>query len=183
MRAGTAERPVEGVRKAHVEGEVIGRIRIHQPGRDHVEAFGRLAIALLHLRAEFARPTADGIRLEKIVLTFRRLLPDLELRLFLEDANEDRRFLRHALALDRLDHLVGKGTRRLLADEHASAWKASRKRKRAARSHDRAARAEKHGTAQRNTSESVNVTHHDWLNRYSCHEVTASAENPLFRPS
>src|SRR5204862_7580552 len=96
---------------------------------------------------------------------------------FFEDANEDRRFLRHPLVLDRLDHLVGKGTCRFFADEAAASRQATREHKHASRRHDRAASAEQHGTAQRNSPEPEVVTHHDWLNRYSCHEVTASTES------
>src|SRR5689334_24673186 len=54
-----SERLVEGVGIAGVEGEIIGRLRIHLRRRDGVEALRRLAVALAHLRTQIAGPAAD----------------------------------------------------------------------------------------------------------------------------
>ena len=81
---------IVGVGEADVEGEVIEAMRVHLPAAYGVEAFGRLPVALLDLRAQAAGPGADGIgaeMLEPAVLE----LPDLELGFFLENPDEDRR--------------------------------------------------------------------------------------------
>src|SRR5690606_31159588 len=67
IRSGTAPRPVELVRKPGVEGEIIVRIRVHQPRRDRIEALRRLPVALLELRAQLTRPGADLVLLEELV--------------------------------------------------------------------------------------------------------------------
>src|SRR5262245_14729888 len=105
MRAGAPERAIERVGIADVERQVVGRVGIHLPGRDRIEALGRLAVALLDLGAEFARPAADWIGLQERVAAALVLLPDLEFGLFLEDARKDRRLLAHSLLLDERHHL------------------------------------------------------------------------------
>src|SRR5574340_92832 len=97
LGAGIAPRTVIGVRIAGVEGEVIVGFRVHLPGRDGVEALGRLAITLALLRAEIARPAADRIGLEERELAVAVLLPDLHFGFFLEDTDKDWRFLVHVL--------------------------------------------------------------------------------------
>ena len=87
---GIAVGAVIGVGIAHVEREVIGRIRVHLAGRDRVKALGHLTVALLDLGAQLAGPAAHGIGLEQGILTIRLLLPDLEFSLFLEGADQDR---------------------------------------------------------------------------------------------
>ncbi len=104
-RARAVVRTVIGVRVAQVDGEVVIGIRIHQAWRDRVEALRRLAVALPDLRAEIARPAADRIGLEQRHAAALVFLPDLELGLFLEDADEDRGFLAHVPTLDLRDHL------------------------------------------------------------------------------
>ena len=90
---------VIGVRIAHVVGQMVIRVRVHLGGRDGVIALGRLPIAFLALRAELARPAAHREGLQKRVAAAHILLPDLELRLLLVGADEDRILLVHALLL------------------------------------------------------------------------------------
>src|SRR5690606_31168940 len=71
--------------------------RIHQFGRDEIEAFRRLPVALPDLRTEFAGPFADRIGLQERVFAVARLFPDLKLGLFLEDAQQDGRVEVHPL--------------------------------------------------------------------------------------
>ncbi len=97
LRAGAIPGAVIGVRIAEIESQIILRVRIHQAGRDAVEAFRRLAIAFLDFGTEIARPAADRIGLEQRIAAGAVLLPDFELGFFLEQANEDRRILRHVL--------------------------------------------------------------------------------------
>ena len=92
-RAGAVVRPIIGVREAHVDGEVVAGVRIHQARGDRIEALRRLPIAFLDLGTELTRPAADRIGLEQRLAAGLVFLPDLELGLFLEDANQDRRFL------------------------------------------------------------------------------------------
>ena len=99
---------VKGVRIAGVEGEVVIGIRIHLPGRDRIEALGRLAVAFLHLGPEIARPAADRIGLQQREFAVAVLLPDLHLRFFLEDADQDRRILVHVLRIKFGERLLGK---------------------------------------------------------------------------
>src|SRR5262249_10308557 len=99
---------------AGVEGEIIGRLRIHLCWRDGIEAFRRLAVAFAHLRAEIAGPAANRVGLEQLELAGTVLLPDLELGLLLEQADQDRRLPVH-IVLDhsgeqlRRNRLVGLG--------------------------------------------------------------------------
>jgi hypothetical protein len=93
--AGVAPGAIIGIRKAGVEREIVIGIRVHLTGRDRVEALGRLPVAYFLLRTEIARPFADRVALQECVLAVTVLFPDLHLRLFLEDAGEDRRVLVH----------------------------------------------------------------------------------------
>ena len=61
-------------------------VGIHQLGRNRIEPLRRLPVALVQLRPEIARPPADRIGLEDLETAGRVLLPDFELRLFLENA-------------------------------------------------------------------------------------------------
>src|SRR6202043_3741598 len=74
-------------------------------GGDRIEALRRLTIAFLDLRTDAARPAADRIDFQQFVAGGAVLLPDFELGLFLEDADEDRRFLRHAFLVEQRQHL------------------------------------------------------------------------------
>ncbi len=78
MRAGAVMRTVERVRIAHVERQIVLRIRVHLAGGDIVETFRRLAVAFLDLRAEIAGPFADRIGLQQRELAVAILLPDFE---------------------------------------------------------------------------------------------------------
>ena len=60
-----AVRLVIGVGIAKVERQVIFRIRVHLPRRNHIEPLRRLPVAFPLLRPQFARPFADGIGAEK----------------------------------------------------------------------------------------------------------------------
>ena len=86
----------KSVGKAQVEGAVEAAGRIERLGVDRVEAFRRLAVSLLELGAEPARPAADRIGGEALE-AIPALQPQLELELALEDADEDGRAERHAL--------------------------------------------------------------------------------------
>src|SRR5262245_31092503 len=57
--AGVAPGAIIGIRKTGVEREIIIGIRIHLPGRDGVEALGRLPVAYLLLWTEIAGPFDD----------------------------------------------------------------------------------------------------------------------------
>jgi hypothetical protein len=54
------------VREAGIDREVIIGIRVHQAGRDRIEALGSLTVALSDFRAEIAGPAADRIDLEQL---------------------------------------------------------------------------------------------------------------------
>ena len=95
--AGAPVRAIIGVGVAQVHRQMVLGVRVHLLARDRVEALGRLAVALLDLGAELSRPVANGIGLEVVVAAVVALLPDLELGVFLEDADEDRRLRVHAL--------------------------------------------------------------------------------------
>ena len=57
---------VIGVREAGIDREIIIGVRIHQAGRDRIEALGCLTIAFSDLRAEIAGPAADRIDFEEL---------------------------------------------------------------------------------------------------------------------
>ena len=86
---------VIGVRKAGIDREIIVGIRVHQAGRDRIEALGSLTVAFIDFGAEIAGPAADRIDLEQLETAGGILFPDLELGFFLEDADEDRGTLWH----------------------------------------------------------------------------------------
>ena len=96
---------VIGVREAGIDRERVIGVRIHQAGRDRIEALGRLTVAFSDLRTEIAGPAADRIDFEQLETAGGMLLPDFELGFFLEDADEDRRFLRHPLLIEQRQHL------------------------------------------------------------------------------
>ena len=70
---------VIAVREACIDRQVVIGVRIHQAGRDRIEALWRLAVAFIDLRAEIAGPAADRIDLEQLEAAGGVLLPDLEL--------------------------------------------------------------------------------------------------------
>ena len=72
---------VIGVREAGIDREIIVGVRIHQAGRDRIEALGSLAVALSDLGAEIAGPAADRVDLEQLETPAGILLPDFELRI------------------------------------------------------------------------------------------------------
>ena len=131
-RAAIAVCLVVSVGEADVDGEIIVGIGIHQAGRDRVEAFRRLAIAFGFLRSEFARPATDRIHLEQLILAGGVLFPDFEFQFLLEDANEDRRILRHILLLQQRQHLrrqfLHRPGRQLIAFLAVAAGKRQRRR-------------------------------------------------------
>ena len=81
---------VIGVREAGIDREIIIGVRIHQAGRDRIEALGCLTIAFSDLRTEIAGPAADRIDFQKLETAAGTLLPDFKLGFFLEDVDEDR---------------------------------------------------------------------------------------------
>ena len=106
-RAGAPVRAIVGVGVAHVDREIVLRIRIHQAGADGVESLRRLTVAFLDLRSELARPAADRVAAKKRKAPVLVLLPDLELGLFLEDSHQDRRILFHVPLFDLGQHALG----------------------------------------------------------------------------
>ena len=104
-RAGAAIRLVVGVGESSVDGEVIIGVGIHQPGRDRIEALRGLTVTLPDFWSKLARPAADRIDFQQIETAAGVLLPDFEFRLFLENAHQDRRILRHALLVEERQHL------------------------------------------------------------------------------
>ena len=105
LRAGAPQRFVERVGVAHVERQIIRRLRIHLRRRDVVEAFRRLAVAFLDLGTEVAGPSADRIGLQQRELAGAVLFPDLELGLLLEQPHQHRRLQVHVLGGDFGDQL------------------------------------------------------------------------------
>ena len=110
LRTGAAPRPVIGVRIAHVERQVITRVRVHLRRGDRIEAFRSLPVAFLHLRAEIAGPAADRIGFQQCELAVAILLPDFKLGFLLEQADKHRRGLVHVLGFDVGEQLVGNRT-------------------------------------------------------------------------
>ena len=86
--------------------------------RDRIEALGRLPVALLDLWPQIARPIADRIGLEVVVAPVVALLPDLELGLFLEDANEDGSLCVHALLAEEHHGVLRQGSQMWSDDLH-----------------------------------------------------------------
>src|SRR5262249_19787647 len=86
---------VIGLCEAGVDRQVVIGVRIHQAGRDRIEALGSLTIAFTDLRTEIAGPAADRIDLEQLEAAGGVLLPDLKLGFLLKDADEDRGTLWH----------------------------------------------------------------------------------------
>ena len=60
-RTGPAVGPIIGVGETGIDGEMVGGVRVHQIGRDGVEALGRLPVAFLEFRAQAARPAANRV--------------------------------------------------------------------------------------------------------------------------
>ena len=94
--AGAVPGAVERIGIADIEREIIGGIRIHLAGRDGIEAFRHLVVALAQLRTELAGPAAHREGLQEGVLPVRLHLPDLELRFLLIGADQSRRRSRRA---------------------------------------------------------------------------------------
>ncbi len=98
---------IVAVRKAGVDGEVIFRVGIEVRGRQVVETFRRLPVALFHLGAEFAGPGANLVFGNLVEAVVALGLPDFQRAFFLEDADHDRRGAIHVLLVD-----LGKNGRR-----------------------------------------------------------------------
>ena len=75
---------------ADAHGKIEAGVGIHQFGRNAIEPLWGLTVALPQLRPKIARPPANRIGLEDLETAGGVLLPDFELRLFLEDAHQDR---------------------------------------------------------------------------------------------
>src|SRR3954451_13824074 len=95
LRAAVAKRLVVGVWIAGVERKIISRLRIHLRRRNGIEPFRRLSVAFADLGSEIARPPADRIGFQQCEASGPILLPDLKLRLLLEQTNQDRRLQIH----------------------------------------------------------------------------------------
>ena len=96
---------VVGVGITDVERQVVLRGRIHLAGRDAIEAFRHLAVALAHLGSELAGPAAHREGLVVDVSTVRLHLPDLELGFLLVGADQHGRGLGDALLLHQREHV------------------------------------------------------------------------------
>src|SRR5215471_7315085 len=81
---------VEAVGEARVDRQIEVGVGIHQLGGNGIEPLWSLAVALIELRPKIARPPTDREGLEQIEMAGGVLLPDFELRLFLENAHKDR---------------------------------------------------------------------------------------------
>ncbi len=88
---------VIGIRVAEIERQVELAVRVHLARIDGVETFRRLFVTFLHFRPKPTGPVADRIGLEVIEAAIILLFPDFELRLLLENPDENRGFLSHAL--------------------------------------------------------------------------------------
>ncbi len=135
-RAGAAVGAVIGVRIAGVEGEVIGRVRVHLRRGDRVEALRRLPVAFLRLGPELARPAADRIGLEERELAVRAALPDLHLRFLLVGADDDRVVPRHPL-LRHERQGRGRNRRKMPRAAAEAFFLTGRERERQARGHEK----------------------------------------------
>src|SRR5689334_6762684 len=102
--AGAVVRFVEAVGETGVDRKIVIRIGIHQRGGNCIEAFWSLTVALMQLWPKIARPAADRINLEHLETAGGVLLPDFKLRLFLEDAQQDRRMFWHLLLSKQREH-------------------------------------------------------------------------------
>ena len=98
---------IVGIGEPGIDGKVVVGIRIHQAGRDRIKALGGLPITLRNLRPQVARPPADGIGPQQREAAGLVDFPDFQLRFFLEDPHQDRRFLRHVAALEIRNHALG----------------------------------------------------------------------------
>ena len=78
-------RPIERVGISEIESAVVVAVRIELAFADHVKAFGGLEVALAHFGAELARPGADGIGREQLVMRAPPH-PEFDLKIALEDA-------------------------------------------------------------------------------------------------
>src|SRR5215469_8888957 len=95
--AGAVVRFIEAVGEAGIDRKIVVGIGIHQRGGNCIEAFWSLTVALMQLRPKIARPPADRINLEHLETAGGVLLPNFEFRLFLENADQDRRMFWHLL--------------------------------------------------------------------------------------
>jgi hypothetical protein len=84
--AGSPIRLIVGIGESGVDGEVSARIRIHQVGRNGIEALGSLPVTLLQLRPQVARPAADWVGPQQSKAPTIIDLPDFQLRFFLAAA-------------------------------------------------------------------------------------------------
>ncbi len=108
VRTVTAVGLVEAIGITGIDRQIVAGMRVHLARGDGVEAFRRLPIAFLDLRAELARPGADLVLAQHFEAIGGIRLPDLEHAFFLEDAQHDGQFLRHAHCLHLLHDLAGK---------------------------------------------------------------------------
>src|SRR5262249_48726670 len=173
--------PVRGVvfvREADVDGQVLSRVRIPQAGRDRVEAFRRLPVALLDLRPQLARPAADRIGLEQLELAVAVFLPDLELRLLLVEPHQNGRLLAHVLLLDLGDHLRGEWLQRAQAPAGRVVGIATRKQKGGRNRGGSQQWADKWKTIQPETPPTKAFPGPLWLNRNPDGVLTARSQTP-----
>src|SRR6476620_4308277 len=105
-------------------------VGIHQLGRDRIKPLWRLPVALIKLRPEIARPPADRIGFQDLETAGRVLLPDFELRLFLEKTQHDRRRFRHLLLFEQREQLGGQLLRCLGRQRFCALAKARNRRQR-----------------------------------------------------
>src|SRR5262249_57679858 len=81
--AAAVVRFVEAVGEAGVDRKIVVGIRIHQLGRNCIEALRSLTVALMQLRPKIARPPTDRIDLEELEMTTLVLFPDFNFLSFL----------------------------------------------------------------------------------------------------
>ena len=78
--AGSPIRLIVGIGESGIDSEVGARIRIHQVGRNSIEALGSLPVTFLKLRPQVAGPAADGVRPQQREASGVINFPDFELR-------------------------------------------------------------------------------------------------------
>ncbi len=106
VAAAAAHGALHRVRIPDVERQPVGGVGVHLRGGHRVEALGDLAVALLLLRPELARPPAHRIRLQVHVLALGVQLPDLDLGFFLVGADQNRRAARRVLLRHQVERIA-----------------------------------------------------------------------------
>ena len=106
VSASSAVCAVVNIGIADVKRQVVMRVGVHLLRPHGVETLRGLAVAFPGLRAKVTRPAADRISLEQSEAAAGILFPDLDLRFFLEQADQNRRIDGHVLLFELRQHLL-----------------------------------------------------------------------------